>query len=196
MRTSFLSDDTICAIATPSGTGAIAVIRVSGSKAHEIVCNLFHQHDAPFPKEKIEGYRTYYGHIVIPSHDTASDNEILDEVLATFFVAPHSFTGEDAVEISVHGSVYVQQRLLELLVDQGARMAMAGEYSRRAFVNHKFDLAQAEAIADLIASQSEAEHRLAMNQLRGGFSQELSAIRSQLLEITTLIELELEGTIG
>ena len=190
MRTSFLSDDTICAVATPSGMGAIAVVRVSGPQSHEIVCRLFYQHDKPFPKEKIEGYRTYYGHIVIPN--SSKEHETLDEVLVTFFVAPHSFTGEDSVEISVHGSMYVQQRLMELLVEQGARMAMPGEYTRRAFVNRKFDLAQAEAVADLIASQSEAEHRLAMNQLKGGFSQELRDLRSRLVEITSLIELELD----
>lgn len=189
MRTFFLTDDTICAVATPSGMGALSVIRVSGPQAHEIVCRVFYQHGKPFPKEKIEGYRTYYGHIVDPN---SSENEIVDEVLATFFVAPHSFTGEDSVEVSVHGSPYIQQRLLELLVAGGARMAMPGEYSRRAFVNRKFDLAQAEAVADLIASQSEAEHRLAMNQLRGGFSHELRSLRSRLVEITSLIELELD----
>ncbi|MCR5013851.1 MAG: tRNA uridine-5-carboxymethylaminomethyl(34) synthesis GTPase MnmE [Bacteroidales bacterium] len=191
MRTSFFSDDTICAVATPPGIGAIAVVRLSGPQSHEIVCKLFCQHGKPLAKEKIESHRCYYGHIVAPSKDGA-EGEILDEVLVTFFVAPHSFTGEDSVEISVHGSVYVQQRLLELLVEQGARLALAGEYTRRAFVNRKFDLAQAEAVADIIASQSEADHRLAMNQLRGGFSKELQSLRSQLLEITSLIELELD----
>ena len=189
MRTSFLSNDTICAIATAPGMGAIAVVRMSGPQSHEILCKLFFQHGKPFPKEKIQGYRTFFGHLVIPSEGSP---ETLDEVLVTFFTAPHSFTGEDAVEISVHGSVYVQQRLLELLIEAGARMAMPGEFTRRAFVNRKFDLAQAEAVADIIASQNEAAHRVAMNQLKGGFSKQLQVLRSKLLEITSLIELELD----
>ena len=185
MRTSFLSDDTICAVATPSGMGAIAVVRLSGPKAHDIVCGLFYQHGKPFPKDKISGYKAYYGEISVR-------NDVLDEAVATFFIAPHSFTGEDSAEISVHGSVFVQQKLLELLIEQGARMAMPGEFTRRAFVNRKFDLAQAEAVADIIASQNEAAHRVAMNQLKGGFSQELQTLRSKLLDITSLIELELD----
>ena len=191
MRTSFLSDDTICAVATPPGTGAIAVVRMSGPQAFDIACRLFYQHGEPFPKERIEGYRTFYGQLMLP----ASANRppaALDEVLLTFFTAPHSFTGEDSVEISVHGSVYIQQRLVELLVAEGARMALPGEYTRRAFVNRKFDLAQAEAVADLIASQNEAAHRLAMNQLKGGFSKQLQILRSKLLDITSLMELELD----
>ena len=114
MRTSFLSDDTICAVATAPGMGAIAVVRLSGPKSHDIACSLFYQHGKPFPKERIEGYRAYFGQIVC-------NDDVLDEVVATFFKAPHSFTGEDSVEISVHGSVYIQQRLLELLIEQGAR---------------------------------------------------------------------------
>ena len=188
MRTSFLSDDTICAIATASGMGAIAVTRISGPRAHDAVCELFRQHGKPFPKEKIQGYRCFFGQIVPPESST----EVLDEVLVTFFVAPHSFTGEDAVEISTHGSPFIQQKLLELLIGQGLRMAMPGEFTRRAFVNRKFDLAQAEAVADIIASQNEAAHRLAMNQLKGGFSKELQQLRSQLVEITSLMELELD----
>ena len=117
---------------------------------------------------------------------------MLDEVLVTFFRAPHSFTGEDSAEISVHGSVYVQQKLLQILISHGCRMAEAGEFTRRAFVNRKFDLAQAEAIADLISSESEAAHRVAINQLKGGFSKELQVMRSKLLEITSLMELELD----
>ncbi len=185
MRTSFFSDDTICAVATPQGMGAIATVRVSGPQAHAVVCSLFHRKGKPFCKEQIEGYHAYYGQLV-------SAGETLDEAVVTFFKAPHSFTGEDAAEISVHGSVFIQQRLLELLVESGARLALPGEFTRRAFVNRKFDLAQAEAVADLIASQSEAAHRLAMNQLKGGFSKELQIMRSKLLEITSLIELELD----
>ena len=187
MITSFLSNDTICAVATPSGMGAIAVVRLSGPEAHDIACSLFYQHGKPFPMDRIQGHKAYFGHIVVPE-----SVETLDEVLVTFFKAPHSFTGEDSVEISVHGSVFVQQRLLELLIEKGARMAMPGEFTRRAFVNRKFDLAQAEAVADIIASQSEAAHRVAMNQLKGGFSKELQVLRSKLLEITSLIELELD----
>ncbi|MCR4849560.1 MAG: tRNA uridine-5-carboxymethylaminomethyl(34) synthesis GTPase MnmE [Bacteroidales bacterium] len=191
MRTSFFSDDTICAVATPHGMGAIATVRVSGPQAHGIVCSLFKRKGVAFPEEQIEGYRAYYGQIV--GTDKASDSEVtLDEAVVTFFKAPHSFTGEDAAEISVHGSVFIQQRLLELLVEGGARLALPGEFTRRAFVNRKFDLAQAEAVADLIASQSEAAHRLAMNQLKGGFSKELQMMRSKLLEITSLMELELD----
>ena len=178
MRTSFLSDDTICAVATPSGMGAIATVRVSGPQAHAIVCSLFHRQGKAFQEEQIEGYRAYFGQIVD-----------LDEAVVTFFKAPHSFTGENSAEISVHGSVYIQQRLLELLIEKGARLALPGEFTRRAFVNRKFDLAQAEAVADLIASQNEAAHRVAMNQLKGGFSK---LLRSQLLEITSLMELELD----
>lgn len=187
MRTSFLSDDTICAVATPPGMGAIATVRVSGPQAHAIVCRLFQQHGKAFSEERIEGYRAYYGQII-----DASCEKVLDEVVVTFFKAPHSFTGEDSAEISVHGSVYIQQRLLELLIQQGARFAQPGEFTRRAFVNRKFDLAQAEAVADLIASRNEAAHRIAMNQLKGGFSKELQVIRSELLEITSLMELELD----
>lgn len=185
MRTSFLSDDTICAVATPSGMGAIATVRVSGPQAHAIVCHLFHRQGKPFPEERIEGYRAYFGQLI-------QSSTTLDEAVVTFFKAPHSFTGEDAAEISVHGSVYIQQRLLELLIEQGARLAQPGEFTRRAFVNRKFDLAQAEAVADLIASQNEAAHRLAMNQLKGGFSKELQIMRSKLMEITSLMELELD----
>lgn len=188
MRTSFFSDDTICAVATASGMAAIAVVRLSGPSAHEIACQVFYQHGHPFPVDNIKGYQSYYGNIVEPS----GDHLVLDEAVVTFFKAPHSFTGENSVEISVHGSVYVQQRLLELLIEQGARMALPGEFTRRAFVNRKFDLAQAEAVADLIASQSEAAHRVAMNQLKGGFSKALQVLRSKLLDITSLIELELD----
>lgn len=192
MRASIVSDDTICAVATPSGMGAIATVRVSGPQAHGIVCRLFHRNGKPFEVERIEGYRAYYGQIDRHCEHGEPVKEVLDEAVVTFFKAPHSFTGEDSAEISVHGSVYIQQRLLELLVEEGARLAMPGEFTRRAFVNRKFDLAQAEAVADLIASQNESAHRLAMNQLKGGFSKELQIMRSKLLEMTALIELELD----
>ena len=179
--------NTIAAIATASGMSAIAVVRVSGPDSHRLVCQIFRQKNKPFDASKIEGYKAFYGNLVDPATE-----EILDEAVVTFFVAPHSFTGEDSVEISVHGSVYIQQRLLELLVRQGVMMAQPGEFTRRAFVNRKFDLAQAEAVADLIESQSEASHRVAMNQLKGGFSNELKEIRSKLLDLTSLMELELD----
>ena len=178
-------NDTICALATPHGMGAIAVVRVSGPKAIEIVDSLFQQNGKSLEMSKIISHKAYHGHLVY-------NGELLDEVLVTFFKAPHSFTGEDSAEISVHGSVYVQQRLLQILIAQGCRMAEAGEFTRRAFVNRKFDLAQAEAIADLISSESEAAHRVAINQLKGGFSKELQVMRSKLLEMTSLMELELD----
>ena len=185
MNTNILNRDTICAIATPHGMGAIAVIRISGSEALPIVSQLFMQNGKPFDMGKMIANKAYYGHIV-------NHGEMLDEVLVTFYKAPHSFTGEDSVEISVHGSVFIQQKLLQVLISRGCRMAEAGEFTRRAFVNRKFDLAQAEAIADLISSESEAAHRVAINQLKGGFSKELQVMRSKLLEMTSLMELELD----
>lgn len=178
-------NDTICAISTPHGMGAIAVIRVSGSHAFAAVTSVFQRNGKTMPIEDIISHKAFYGHIIY-------NGEMLDEVLVTFFKSPHSFTGEDSAEISVHGSVYVQQRLLQVLIAQGCRMAEAGEFTRRAFVNRKFDLAQAEAIADLIESESEAAHRVAINQLKGGFSQELQVLRSKLLDMTSLMELELD----
>ena len=185
MRTNILNTDNICAVATPHGMGAIAVVRVSGPEAISIVGQLFTQNGKPFDMINMVAKKAYYGHIV-------DRGELLDEVLVTFFKAPHSFTGEDSAEISVHGSVFVQQKLLQVLIAHGCRMAEAGEFTRRAFVNRKFDLAQAEAIADLISSESEAAHRVAINQLKGGFSKELQMMRSKLLEMTSLMELELD----
>jgi len=185
MQTNILNNDTICAIATPHGMGAIAVVRVSGPEAISIVSQLFRQNDKPFVQENVVSHKAYYGHIV-------DNGNWLDEVLVTFFKAPHSFTGEDSAEISVHGSVFIQQKLLQVLISHGCRMAEAGEFTRRAFVNRKFDLAQAEAIADLISSESEAAHRVAINQLKGSFSKELQMMRSKLLEMTSLMELELD----
>ena len=185
MQTNILNNDTICAIATPHGMGAIAVVRVSGPEAISIVSQVFRQNDKPFIQENVVSHKAYYGHIV-------DNGDWLDEVLVTFFKAPHSFTGEDSAEISVHGSLFIQQKLLQVLISYGCRIAEAGEFTRRAFVNRKFDLAQAEAIADLISSESEAAHRVAINQLKGGFSNELQMMRSKLLEMTSLMELELD----
>ena len=185
MLNRILDNDTICALATPHGMGAIAVVRISGPKALEIVASLFQQCGKPLETSEITSHKAYHGYLF-------NNGEMLDEVLVTFFRAPHSFTGEDSAEISVHGSVYVQQKLLQVLISHGCRMAEAGEFTRRAFVNRKFDLAQAEAIADLISSESEAAHRVAINQLKGGFSKELQVMRSKLLEMTSLMELELD----
>ena len=185
MQVNIMNEDTICAIATAHGIGAIAVIRISGSHAFPIVAQVFQQNDKVFDLGKVLSHKAYFGQIV-------DGNEMLDEVLVTFFKGPHSFTGEDSAEISVHGSVFIQQRLLQLLISKGCRMAEAGEFTRRAFVHRKFDLAQAEAIADLIASQNAAAHRVAMNQMKGGFSNELKALRDKLMEITALMELELD----
>ena len=185
MLNRILDNDTICALATPHGMGAIAVVRISGPKAIKIVASLFQYRGKYLEMNEIISHKAYHGHLI-------NNAELLDEVLVTFFKAPHSFTGEDSSEISVHGSVYVQQKLLQILISHGCRMAEAGEFTRRAFVNGRFDLAQAEAIADLISSESEASHRVAINQLKGGFSKELQVMRSKLLEMTSLMELELD----
>lgn len=185
MQSNILNNDTICAIATPHGKGAIAVVRISGIQAFPVAASLFCQNGKPFELRKVVSHKAYFGQII-------AEGVILDEALVTFFRGPHSFTGEDSVEISIHGSTYIQHRLLELLIAKGIRLAEAGEYTRRAFVNGKFDLSQAEAIADLISSESQAAHLLAINQLKGGFSKALHVMRSKLVEISALIELELD----
>lgn len=180
-----MTNDTICAISTAAGVGGVAVIRVSGPEAFAICDTLFH---AKQKDKKLAGQPAYsltYGTI-------RTESETVDDVVAAIFRAPHSFTGEDTVEITCHGSLYIQQRLLQLLVAAGCRMARPGEYTQRAFLNGKMDLSQAEAVADLIASTSAGQHRLALNQMRGGFSRELKALREQLLKITSLMELELD----
>ncbi len=181
-----ISNDTICALATPYGMGAIAMVRVSGIHAFPIVSSLFQRNGKPLETSGIIPNNAYYGQLVM------DNNELLDEAVVTFYKSPHSFTGEDTAEISVHGSIYVQQKLLNSLVAKGCRMAEPGEFTRRAFIKGKFDLAQAEAIADLINSETEAAHRVAINQLRGGFSKELQLLRSKLVEMTSLMELELD----
>lgn len=179
------TNDSICAIATASGMGAIAVVRLSGQRCHEIALSIFKSRTRNFDKSSIVPNKAYFG-------DLVDGTDVVDEAIVTFFASPHSYTGEDSVEISCHGSVYIQQKVLEILVARGARLAGPGEFSRRAFLNNKLDLAQAEAVADLIASQSEASHKIAVNQLKGGFSKELRDIRSRLLDITSLLELELD----
>lgn len=180
-----INQDTICAVSTAPGAGGVAVIRVSGTDAIRICDTIF----AP----KIEGknlqsqkaYTLRYGSI-------RRGEELIDDVLVALFRAPHSFTGEDTVEITCHGSVYIQQQILQLLIEKGCRSALPGEYTQRAFLNGKMDLSQAEAVADLIASTSAGMHKLAINQMRGSFSNELTKLRSQLLDFTSLIELELD----
>lgn len=174
--------ETICAISTPYGVGGIAVIRVSGERAIEIVDTLF---TGRLPLKDTPGGRVRFGQIV-------RDGEVLDEVLCCVFRAPNSFTGEETVEVSCHGSVFIQQTLVEWMIDAGCRMAKPGEFTQRAFANGKMDLAQAEAVADLIAAQSRAEKDLALSQLRGSVSSELGILRDRLLQLTLLIELELD----
>lgn len=179
------TNDAICAITTASGMGAIAVVRLSGQRCHEIALSIFKSRTRNLDKSSILPNKAYFG-------DLVDGTDVVDEAIVTFFASPHSYTGEDSVEISCHGSVYIQQKVLEILIARGARLAGPGEFSRRAFLNNKLDLAQAEAVADLIASQSEASHKIAVNQLKGGFSKELRDIRSRLLDITSLLELELD----
>ena len=179
------TNDAICAIATASGMGAIAVVRLSGQRCHEIALSIFKGRTRNLDKSSIVPNKAYFG-------DLVDGTDVVDDAIVTFFASPHSYTGEDSVEISCHGSVYIQQKVLEILIARGARLAGPGEFSRRAFLNNKLDLAQAEAVADLIASQSEASHKIAVNQLKGGFSKELRDIRSRLLDITSLLELELD----
>ena len=171
--------DTVCAPATSVGTGAVSVIRISGPESLRIVDKVVRFRSGIASESR--GYVLKYGEI--PG---------VDEVVAGIYRAPHSYTGEDSVELCCHASAYIAGRILELLCDSGCRLAEAGEFTRRAFVNGKMDLAQAEAVADVIASSSEAQHRVALNQLRGGYSAELGKIRAELLELTSLMELELD----
>ena len=196
-------DDTICAPATIPGTGAITVIRVSGEKALEIADKVITCRNLPQSQEgaghrqegsgrtggpiaSSAGYTIRFGTV----HD--KNGRILDDVLVSIFRAPHSYTGENSVEISCHASRYIADKIMQLLIAAGARTAEPGEFTRRAFVNGKMDLAQAEAVADLIASQNAASHRLAISQLKGGFSNELKKMRGQMLHIVSLMELELD----
>ena len=177
--------DTICAIATPAG-GALGIIRVSGPEAITAADRIFWPRvGAPLSQRAASSLM--FGNVVVPQTD-----EAVDEVLVSLFRAPHSYTGEDSVEFSCHGSYYILNKVVELLLAQGCRMARPGEYTERAFLNGKMDLSQAEAVADLIASTTEANHRMAMQQMRGGFSKELRTLRDQLLHITSLLELELD----
>ena len=172
-------NDTICAPATAPG-GAIGIIRISGPQVLEILSHVFTK-----DLSLVEPNTIHYGYI-------KADKEIVDEVLVSVFRAPHSYTGEDSAEISCHGSRYILNKVLALLVENGCRMASPGEFTMRAYLNGKMDLSQAEAVADLIASNNKATHDIAMSQLRGHFSSELKTLRDQLLKLTSLIELELD----
>lgn len=179
------NEDTICAIATAPG-GAIGLIRVSGPDAIIITDCIFTPIGLSTPLVERQPYTLTLG-CIKDEHD-----EIIDEVLVSLFRAPHSYTGEDSTEISCHGSSYILNRVIQLLIDHGCRLAHPGEYTQRAFLNGKMDLSQAEAVADLIASSSKAQHHLAMSQMRGGFSKELTKLRDHLLHLTSLMELELD----
>jgi tRNA modification GTPase len=174
--------DTIVALATPQGVGAIGVIRLSGKDAIEIVDRVFRGKSL----KQQDSHTVHFGTI------RDKDDRIIDEVLATLFVAPRSYTGENVVEVSCHGSDYIIQRLIRLFIDEGARLAQAGEFTMRAFLNGRMDLSQAEAVADLIASSSAGSHELAMRQMRGGFSDEIAKLRQELIDFASLIELELD----
>ena len=171
--------DTICALATAPG-GALGIIRISGPQALEILSRVFSKNLTDAKPNTI-----HYGHIV-------SGAEIIDEVLVSVFRAPHSYTGEDSVEISCHGSRFILNKVLALLIENGCRQANPGEFTQRAYLNGKMDLSQAEAVADLIASTNQATHQIAMSQLRGHFSSQLAQLREQLLKLTSLLELELD----
>ncbi|MCX6292242.1 MAG: tRNA uridine-5-carboxymethylaminomethyl(34) synthesis GTPase MnmE [Bacteroidetes bacterium] len=178
-------NETIVALATPPGVGAISVIRLSGNDAFRIADTFFVSKKKSLKISNCKSHTIHFG--------TVNDRDILiDEVLVSVFRSPHSFTGEDSVEISCHGSVFIQQQIIQLILKNGGRLAQPGEFTLRAFLNGKFDLSQAEAVADLIASDSAASHQLAMQQMRGGFSGEIKLLRQQLIHFASLLELELD----
>ena len=172
--------DTICSISTPQGIGAIAIVRMSGPQSFDIARQFF-----TFDIAAMQPYMAKYASLM-------ADGQLIDQVMVLKYAAPHSYTGEDMVEISCHGSTYIQQKILQLLIEHGCRMANPGEYTMRAFMNGKMDLPQAEAVGDLIESQSEASHHLAVNQLKGLFSAKIKELRTQFVEFASLLELELD----
>lgn len=180
------ANPTICAISTAPGMGGIAVIRVSGTTALSTVDQIYRPLQKDVKLIDQAAYTLSHGQILTP------DEVVIDEVLVTVFRAPHSFTGEDVIEIACHGSTFIQQTILELLIKTGCELAQPGEFTQRAFLNGKMDLSQAEAVADLIASTSSGAHRMALNQMRGGFSEKLNQLRTQLLNFVSLVELELD----
>ncbi len=179
-----ISHETIVALASPSGAGAIAVIRISGEKALAIASQVF-QSVSGKDITKQRTHTIHLGHIV-------EDGKVYDQVLLSIFKGPNSYTGEDVIEISCHGSTFIQQQIIQLLLRKGCKMAQAGEFTLRSFLNGKMDLSQAEAVADLISSDNEASHQIAMQQMRGGFSNEIAKLRGELLNFASLIELELD----
>ncbi len=179
-----IPQETIVALATPSGAGAIAIIRLSGKEAIEMASEVF-QSVSGKDIGKQKTHTIHLGHII-------DGTKIYDQVLLSIFKGPNSYTGENVVEISCHGSTFIQQQIIQLLLRKGAKMAQAGEFTLRAFLNGKLDLSQAEAVADLIASDNEASHQIAMQQMRGGFSNEIAKLREELLNFASLIELELD----
>jgi tRNA modification GTPase len=179
-----ISHETIVALASPSGAGAIAVIRISGEKALAIASQVFQSVSG----KDITKQRTHTIHL---GHIT-EDGKVYDQVLLSIFKGPNSYTGEDVIEISCHGSTFIQQQIIQLLLRKGCKMAQAGEFTLRSFLNGKMDLSQAEAVADLISSDNEASHQIAMQQMRGGFSNEIAKLRGELLNFASLIELELD----
>lgn len=181
-----VKEDTICALATPPGAGAIAVIRVSGPQTYDILEKIFQPAGSKKEISETNTHTLRFGNILEDNY------QVLDEVLVSFFRKPHSYTGEDSVEISCHGSQYIQQKLLELLMQKGARLAQPGEFTMRAFSNGKMDLSQAEAVNDLISAHSKTSHELALNQMRGGYSSRIRDLREQLVNFASLIELELD----
>ena len=179
-----MNDETIIALATPSGMGAISVIRISGSKAISITEKLF----KPKGNKILSKQKSHTVHL----GNLKKNNFVLDEVLVTIFFGPNSYTGEDTIEISCHGSTYIQQKIIDLYIENGIRVASPGEFTLRAFLNGKMDLNQAEAVADLIASENEGSHNLAIQQMKSGFSDDLKKLRSELLHFSSMIELELD----
>ncbi|MDL2239068.1 tRNA uridine-5-carboxymethylaminomethyl(34) synthesis GTPase MnmE [Bacteroidales bacterium OttesenSCG-928-K03] len=177
----YFNSDTICAISTPQGNGAIAVVRLSGDKSLEIASKIFQPVGKDIPKHATMQFGTVF-----------YNNEILDEVMLCWFQAPRSYTGEDVVEISCHGSIYIQQKLLESLVINGARLALPGEFTFRAYRNNKLDLAQSEAVADLIQSENKQSHDIAIKHLKGGYSSSIKELRDKMINLAALFELELD----
>lgn len=186
-----ITQETIVALATPSGAGAIAVIRLSGKDAIRIASQVFQSVSGKDLSQQ-KTHTIHLGHIVDPSTSSGQVGKVIDQVLVSIFKGPNSYTGENVVEISCHGSTFIQQQIIQLLLRKGAKMADAGEFTLRAFLNGKLDLSQAEAVADLIASDNEASHQIAMQQMRGGFSNEIAKLREELLNFASLIELELD----
>ena len=176
----FIQEDTICALATGGGTSAIALIRISGKDSIKITNTIFSKN-----LENVKSHTIHFGTIL-------DNNEIIDEVIISVFHKNKSFTGEETIEVSCHGSLFIQKKILEILINKGCRMANPGEFSMRAFRNGKLDLSQAESIADLISSKSKIEHKTALKQLRGGFSNTLEELRKRLIDFASLIELELD----